>query len=173
MFIINPITKEEATGELKLLYRMIEKQLGFIPPHFAMMATIDIEAMKEFLNYNVAIMNHPKIDKGLMPFLRLYIARKECRRYCTTFNQELLAKQGIEQKIIDGFQDDLDLIPFDKSQKLLLEKVFKAIYDSEAFNRMDLEALYAQDFSDKDLFDILGYATGFMGKSKMIEAYLA
>lgn len=172
MFIIDTIKKEDATGELKLLYRMIEKQLGFIPPHFAMMATIDIEAMKEFLNYNVAMMTHEKIDNALMPFLRLYIAQKECRSYCTTFNRELLNKQGISQNVIDNFHEDLDLIPLDESQKLLLSKAFKAIYHSNTFNKSDLEELYAQDFSDKDFFDILGYATGFMGKSKMIEAYV-
>lgn len=172
MFIIDTITKEEAKGELKLLYRMIEKQLGFIPPHFAMMATIDIEAMKEFLNYNVAMMTHEKINKALMPFLRLYIAQKECRSYCTTFNRELLLKQGVSQNVIDHFHEDLELIPLEVSQKLLLNKALKAIYHSEEFNKSDLEELYAQGFSDKDFFDIMGYATGFMGKSKMIEAYL-
>lgn len=172
MFIIKPIKKEEATGELKLLYRMIEKQLGFIPPHFEMMATIDIESMKEFLNYNIAMMTHEKINKALMPFLRLYIAEKECRSYCTTFNRELLLKQGITQNIINNFHEDLELIPLDESQILLLNKVFKAIYHSKEFNKTDLEELYALDFSNKDFFDILGYATGFMGKSKMIEVYI-
>lgn len=172
MFIINPIKKEESTGELKLLYRMIERQLGFIPPHFEMMATIDIESMKEFLTYNNAMMTHEKIDKTLMPFLRLYIAQKECRRYCTTFNRELLLKQGITQNVIDSFHENLELIPVDESQILLLNKVFKAIYHSKEFNKDDLEELYTQGFSDKDFFEILGYATGFMGKSKMIEAYI-
>jgi len=172
MFIIKPIKKEEATGEFKLLYRMIEKQLGFIPPHFEMMATIDIESMKEFLNYNIKMMTHKKIDKTLMPFLRLYIAEKECRSYCTTFNRELLLKQGITQNIINNFHEDLELIPLDESQILLLNKVFKAIYHSKAFNKDDLQELYTKGFSDKDFFDILGYATGFMGKSKMIETYI-
>ena len=172
MFIINPIKKEDATGEIKLLYRMIERQLGFIPPHFEMMATIDIESMKEFLNYNVKMMTHEKIDKSIMPFLRLYIAQKECRNYCTTFNKELLLKQGISQHRINHFHENLDLIPLDERQILLLSKVFKAIYDSEAFTKDDLEELYAQGFNDKDFFDILGYATGFMGKSKMIETYI-
>lgn len=151
---------------------MIEKQLGFIPPHFEMMASIDIESMKEFLNYNIAMMTHEKIDKALMPFLRLYIAQKECRSYCTTFNRELLLKQGVTKNVIDSFHDNLKLIPLDKSQILLLNKVFKAIYHSKEFKKDDLEELYTQGFSDKDFFDILGYATGFMGKSKMIEAYI-
>jgi len=47
MFIVDVIKKEDARGELKLLYKMIERSLGFVPPHFELFATIDIEAMKE------------------------------------------------------------------------------------------------------------------------------
>ncbi|MEA2029531.1 MAG: hypothetical protein U9N49_11225 [Campylobacterota bacterium] len=173
MFIIDPISKADATGELKLLYRMIERQLGFIPPHFEMMATIDTEAMKSFLEYNHYMITHPKIDKSLMPFLRLYIAQKECREYCTNFNREMLLVQKVDQEIIDNFHNDIALIPLKDAQKLLLNKVIKAIYQAKEFGRDDLKELYAQGFSDKDFFDILSYASEFMGKSKIIEAYRA
>ena len=52
MFIIDVIKKEDAKGELKLLYSMIERSFGFVPPHFELFATIDMEAMKEFAVYN-------------------------------------------------------------------------------------------------------------------------
>jgi len=173
MFIIDPISKTDATGELKLLYRMIERQLGFVPPHFELMATIDIEAMKSFLEYNRTMITHPKIDKNLMPFLRLYIAQKECREYCTNFNREMLKAQEVAQEIIDNFHNDIELIPLDDAQKWLLNKVIKAIYQAKEFGRDDLQELYVQGFSDKDFFDILSYASEFMGKSKIIEAYRA
>ena len=38
MFIIETIPPKEATGELKLLYRKIERVLGFVPPHFELFA---------------------------------------------------------------------------------------------------------------------------------------
>ena len=90
MFIIEPIKKEDAKGELKLLYRIIERTLGFIPPHFELFASIDAKSMKEFLELNHFTMNHQKIDKDLLPFLRLYIATKECRNYCIGFNTQIL-----------------------------------------------------------------------------------
>ena len=172
MFIIEPIKKENATGKLKLLYQMIEKQLGFIPPHFELMATIDIKAMKDFLDYNTAIMTHNKIDKKLMPFLRLYIAQKECRRYCTGFNTEMLKKMNVDEAVINDLENHLNEIPVEAAQKILLKKVIKAVYHAETFGKKDLEALYEVGFDDKDFYDILDYATGFMGKSKIIETYL-
>ena len=163
MFIIEPIKKEDATGELKLLYRMIEKTLGFVPPHFELFATIDLEAMKEFLEYNRYMMTHEKIDLNLLPYLRLEIAQKECRTYCIDFNTHMLNEMGVE---------DFSNPELDDKQLLLMQKVLKAIYESSAFNKTDIDELKALGFVHKDFYDLLTYATNFMAKSKMIEVYL-
>ena len=60
---------------------MIKRSLGFVPPHFELFATLDLEAMKEFLANSHYMMHHQKIDKNLLPYMRLYIAKKECRSY--------------------------------------------------------------------------------------------
>ena len=172
MFIIEPIKKEDATGELKLLYRMIERSLGVVPPHFELFATIDLKAMVEFVEYNQYIMKHKKIDSDLLPFLRLYIAKKECRNYCISFNTMMLQKLNISKQFINNIEDEIHNIPFSEEQKTLLIKVLKAIYEAGTFTKVDLEELHDLGFSDKDFFDLLSYATNFMGKSKMIEAYL-
>jgi hypothetical protein len=157
MFILEPIKKEDATGELKLLYKMIEKSLGFVPPHFELFATIDIESMKEFLAYNQKMLTHPVIDKNLLPHLRLAIAQKECRTYCVAFNTQML--ESGEYKI-------------DAKQELLMNKVLKSLYETQKFTQKDLEELKEIGFGDKDFFDLLSYASDFMAKSKMIEIYL-
>ncbi len=172
MFIIEPIKKEDAKGQLKLLYRMIERSLGFVAPHFELFATIDLNSHKEFVEYNQKIMIHEKIDAKLLPFLRLYIANKECRSYCTKFNSTLLQKMEVDEQLINNIVENIQNIPFDTKQKTLLLKVLKAIYDADKFDKDDLKELYALDFSDKDFFELLSYATNFMGKSKMIEIYL-
>jgi len=157
MFIIPVIKKEDAKGELKLLYRMIERSLGFVPPHFELFATIDIEAMKEFAAYNFKMTTHENIDKNLLPHLRLTIAKRECRNYCVAFNTKMLE------------QDEFDI---DKKQELLMTKILKALSETDNFSSEDLDELKELGFSDKDFFDLLNYATGFMAKSKMIEIYL-
>ena len=172
MFIINPIKKEEATGELKLFYTTIEKALGFIPPHFELFATIDFQGMKEFYAYNQYMATHKKIDKKLLPFLRLYIANKECRSYCSHFNDEILKSMGINQTILDDIGNEIKNIPCEETQLTLLLKVIKALYDSNVFSKKDLEELYTMGYNDKDFFDLLNYASNFSSKSKMIEAYL-
>ena len=151
---------------------MIENSLGFVPPHFELFATLDLKAMVEFVQYNQYIMTHKRIDKNLLPYLRLYIANKECRNYCINFNAKMLQQMQIDEKIINNIEQEIENIPFESTQKTLLLKVLKAIYEANKFSKEDLNELSELGFSDKDFFDLLSYATNFMGKSKMIEVYL-
>jgi len=157
MFIRDVIKKEDAKGELKLLYRMIDHSLGSVPPHFELFASIDVEAMKEFASYNQKMATHKSIDKNLLPHLRLAIANKECRSYCIAFNSNMFQNASYE---------------IDEKQEFLMSKVLKSLYETELFNEDDLAELQTEGFGDKDFFDLLNYATNFMAKSKMIEVYL-
>jgi len=160
MFIVDVIKKEDAEGELKLLYKMIKRSLGFVPAHFELFATIDIEAMKEFAAYNQKMLMHKSIDKNLLPFLRLEIANRECREYCVAFNTNMIEKMSSASEV-----------SVDSKQKVLMSKVLKGIYETKEFGSDDLEELRKVGFNDKDYFDLLSYATNFMAKSKMIEVY--
>ncbi len=172
MFIIKSIKAEDATGELKLLYRKIQKTLGFVPPHFELFATIDAGSLKEFVEYNLYFAKHPKIDADILPFLRLYIAQRECRQYCINFNTNLLIANGADKQITNDIYSNIQNLPFDMQQKLLLSKVLYAIYNADKFCSNDLQELYDTGFSDKDFYELLSYATNFMAKSKMIEVYM-
>ncbi len=172
MFILKPIKVEDATGELRLLYKKIEKTLGFVPPHFELFATLDMESLKDFIEYNLYFLKHPKIEAKILPFLRLCIAQKECRKYCINFNTKLLIANGINNKILDDICLNINNLPFNVEQKLLLSKVIYAIYNANKFNNDDLQELYNVNFSDKDFYELLSYATNFIAKSKMIEVYI-
>jgi len=172
MFIVKPIKAEEATGELKLIYKKIQKTLGFVPPHFELFATIDAKSLMDFIEYNLYFKNHPNIDEALLPYLRLCIAQKECRKYCIGLNTKMLEKMGTDKAILGDICLNISKLPFDDKQKLLLAKVIYAIYNADKFGIDDLKELYSVGFSDKDFYELLSYGTNFMAKSKMIEVYL-
>jgi len=172
MFIIKPITVQEARGELKLLYKKIQKSLGFVPPHFELFATIDAKSLMEFIEYNLYFKNHPNIDEVVLPYLRLCIAQKEGRAYCIDFNTKMLQKMGIDSVMLKNIDAHISKLSLDERQKLLFAKVIYAIYNADEFGYNDLSELYNAGFSDKDFYELLGYATEFMAKSKMIEVYL-
>jgi len=156
MFLVQPVQKEEAEGELKMLYRVVEKNFGFIPAHFELFATLDREGMKEFLSHSERVLQSEKISQHFLALLRLELAKRECREYCIVFNSAIVAKN----------RESLD-----ETQLLIMQKVLKAIYETELFTKRDLEELFSVGFSHKEYFLLLSYATNFMAKSKLIEIY--
>lgn len=172
MFIIKTVPSKEAVGELKLLYRKIEKVLGFVPPHFELFATIDAKSLNDFVKYNLYFNSHPRIDAAILPILRLSIAQKECRQYCVNFNTKLLLSNGIEEELLHNIGSNLEKLPFDKEQILLLSKVLYALEYPHEFGSDDLKALRSVKFSDRDFYELLEYGANFAAKSKMIEVYL-
>ena len=172
MFIIKTIPLKEAKGELRLLYRKIEKVLGFVPPHFELFATLDPKSLSEFVEHNLYFAKHPNIDAQLLPFLRLCIAQKECRSYCVNFNTKMLLENGIEKEFLSDICNNIEKLPFEPKQILLFLKVLYAVENPQEFGEKDLKELHDLGLSDKDFYELLGYATNFMAKSKMIEIYL-
>ncbi len=79
---------------------------------------------------------------------------------------------GINNKILDDICLNINNLPFNVEQKLLLSNVIYAIYNANKFNNDDLQELYNVNFSDKDFYELLSYATNFIAKSKMIEVYI-
>ena len=126
----------------------------------------------DFIEYNPYFKNHPNINKSLLPYLRFCIAKKECRKYCIGFNTKMFQEMGADKAILCDICSNISKLSFDEKQKLLLTKVIYAIYNADKFSMDDLEELYSVGFSDKDFYELLGYGTNFMAKSKMIEVYL-
>jgi|GEM_PF-1008673 len=173
MFIIEPTRYESASKELRGVYKMIHKELGFIPPHLELFATIDKEALIEFIAYQRSMMNHPAIDAAMLPFLRLYIAHKEQRTYCQAFNTKLLRSQHIDEQCIVDTINTIEEIPVADNQRALAQEVIRALYDTSNFTAENITRLEVWGFCHKDFFDLLNYCCNFMSKSKMIEIYLA
>jgi hypothetical protein len=171
MFITESIKKDDATGELKSIYTMIEKGLGYVPEHFELFGAIDVEMLKGFIKYNLYFKRHKKIDANLLPYLRLCIAQRECRNYCIRLNTKMLLSTGTDKNILSDIIENIDKIPFSNEQKLLLKKVLKAIYEAEKFTKDDLKELYQSGFNNKDFVELLNYGIDFMGKSRMIEVF--
>ncbi len=172
MFIIKTIEKEKHSNEVKKMLKIIERYLGFLPPHYELFATLNPQFLQEFLEFNNYMITHKRVDGNLLPYLRLYISKQECRSYCDDFNTKLLLKNGADKKLLKNIVQNLQNIPFDDKQKILLRKVLKALYEAEHFNENDLDALYKIGFSDQDFFDLLSYGANFMSKSKLIDVYL-
>ena len=84
----------------------------------------------------------------------------------------MLLGNGVKKELLNNLCKNIEKLPFEPKQILLLSKVLYALYNAQSFGEKDLDELYSVGVSDKDFYELLGYATNFMAKSKMIEIYL-
>jgi len=168
----NPITPENATGKLKEVYMELQEVLGGIMPHIQIHATHALEEMKCFTDPMKLTRNHPEVPLIWFALMRLYVARREEYPYCIVLNTMMLENNGIENGKIEEFIKDIDSAPINEKLTLLLKKAIKSIYDSHHFTHKDFEELYEAGYSDKTIYEIIAYSTGFSGIAKRLNTYL-
>ena len=168
----HPVAPEQATGELKALYTELEALLGSIPPHVQIHATHALEEMKCFTDPMKFTRNHPELPLIWFALMRLYVARKDNYPYCIALNTAMLQTHGITQSEIEAYIEDMTKAPLDERSTLLLSKAIMSIYDSHHFSQKDFEALYRAGYSDKTIYEIIVYATGFSGIARRLNTYL-
>lgn len=168
----HPVAPEDATGKLKEVYDSLEEMLGGIMPHVQIHVTHALEEMKCFTDPMKLTRNHPEVPLLWFAFMRIYVATKENYPYCIALNTAMLRNSGITERQIKAFTEDPTKIPLDKKLTLLLLKAIKSIYDSHHFAQKDFDALYQAGYSDRTIYQIISYSTGFSGIARRLNTYL-
>ena len=168
----HPISPEEATGKLQEAYAELEAMLGSILPHVQLHATHALEDMKCFTDPMKLSRSHPEIPLVWFALMRLHVAVRDDFPYCKALNTKMLRGLGVEDAEIERYLESIDEAPLDERLILLLKKAIKSIYDSHRFTREDFEELYRAGFSDKTIYDVIVYSTGFSGIARRLNTYL-
>ena len=171
-FYGDSILPQNASGDLKELYKEIEEMFGKVPPHIQLHATYAFKDMDCFLEPMKMTRSHPKIPLEWFALMRLYVAKKDNYPYCITLNTKMLNTLGVSNETLDKFIEDINNAPLSSDLILLLKKALKSIYDSHNFNANDFKELYQAGFSDELIYQIIHYSTQFSGISKRLNTYL-
>ena len=166
------VQENEAQKErLAKVYKKIELVYGTIPPQMKLLGNIEADYLEEFLVMLLRVVKHPHIETSLFGFIRLYIAYKEGYSYCKVFNTKLLLSNGYGQDELDAAIKDIRNVPFDGQHKNLAKKAIQAIYESNEFSQDGLDALYAQGWSQRDVFDLIEHAGLILKNGRILMAY--
>ena len=169
MFIIE--TNNAFDESVLKLFRLLKREMGFIPEHFKLFATLDPKGFESFMQQHLFFKRHPNMGNLLLPLLRFTLAKKERREYCINLNATLLEKAGIETKQLREIEAYYEAL-IGKEQSTLLQTALKALYQTKSFSRDDIDDLKTYGFDHHDFYQLLNYATTFLAKTKMIEVYL-
>lgn len=166
------VKQNEAQKErLEQIYRKVKALYGTLAPQIEFLGNIEADYLEDFLKAIVRLINHPHIEPDLFAFIRLYVAFKEDYPYCKMFNTKLLLLKGYTQKQLDDSIEDMTLVPFDTRHQLLAQKALKAIYKSRQFTQEDLDQLYTQGWTQKDVFDAVEHAGTIFRNGRILTAY--
>jgi len=164
--------ENEAQKErLEKIFKKISAVYGTLPPQMEFLGNIEADYLEEFLVSLLRVLKHPHINPDLFAFIRLHIAFKEEYPYCKAFNTKLLLSRGYGQDELDAAITEIRDVPFDGQHKNLAKKAIGAIYDGDAFSQDGLDALYAQGWSQKDVFDAIEHAGAILKNGRILKAY--
>ena len=156
---------------MQKIFKKITLVYGAVPPQMEFLGNIEADYVEEFLVSLLRVVKHPHIDPNLFGFIRLHIAFKEDYPYCKAFNTKLLLSKGYGQEELDAVIKDIRAVPFDGQHKNLAKKAIQAIYESNSFSQEGLDALYAQGWSQKDVFDAIEHAGAIFKNGRILMAY--
>lgn len=167
MYVENEAQKER----LQKIFKKITLVYGTLPPQMEFLGNIEADYVEEFLVMMLRVLKHPHIEPSLFGFIRLHIAYKEGYPYCKSFNTKLLLAKGYGQDELDAVIKDIRNVPFDGQHKNLAKKAIQAIYESSSFSQDGLDALYAQGWSQRDVFDVIEHAGSILKNGRILMAY--
>ena len=169
MFIVqeNRLQKER----LAKIYRRVKALYGTVPPQMKFLGNIEADYLEEFLITAARTLRHPNIKSDIFAFIRLHIAFKEGYDYCKSFNTTLLLSKGYKQELLDLVVENIENIPFEQHEKVLVKFALKAIYESRDCQAEDFQRLEELGWSQKDIFDAIEHAGTIFRNGRLLTAY--
>lgn len=165
------IVKTEPAVETKATLERFGQKFGNIPPHFALLATVNPKRFELFIQEVLYLADHEHIDPDLFAFLRLYIASREGFSYCLAFNTKMLLAKKYSSEALKSIQENFSNLPLNDRHVLLGEKALKAIYNAEEFSVNDVEELQGEGWTEGDIFDAIDHAAFLFKNARVIKAY--
>ncbi len=168
MFIITP----EPNREMQIVLRGVRANLGHIPPHWELFASINPTRFKMFLEEINYLSAHPNIEKDFFAFLRYTIATDNGFDYCTRFNQQLLLASGYTLEDLHAVEGTEKKVPLDEKHQILFDAALTAVYTPENFTAQTIASLHDRGWSDADIFDAVDHAAFLFKFARILKAYI-
>lgn len=170
MALINYIKKEEATGKISEIYRMLENRLNILPNvvQFHTASPKLFEKLMGFLSY---FFDHPNIDNVTTAYIRLLISGIEEGEYCIRFQSSILKYLGISEEDIEISMKDYKKLKLDPKRKELICFVLDAMYNKLEDKSIRIQLLRGLGWTDEDIYDASALAALQKGMVKVVSTF--
>jgi hypothetical protein len=170
MSLLKTVSPEKAQGEIAEVYSVFTKT-GMPVPKPLEMASVSpglLNIQSQTISY---YMNHPSLGFALLSLIRYLVAKKYDYVFCTSFNENFLKMQGMDEEKIKIVEADPRQAPIEDKDREMLVFVMNAIEKPEAITQEDMDKLYNLGWTDRDIFDALNHGTGMIGPSILMKTF--
>lgn len=127
---IEPLKKEEAHGEIKVIYEAIEKQFGMIPNLFATIAKYP-KALKPIIDLYQAISKESGIEPRLQELANLEVSRINRCNYCLAHHTEMAKMAGLKDEQLNSWRSSNFDSTLSDREKMVIEYANSVTKDAE------------------------------------------
>lgn len=170
MGLIQPVDPQKAEGQIKEAFEFFEQTIGTIPTPMALSSAspgifnIQLQSLQYF-------MNHPTLGFPLLSTIRYLVSKEYNYQFCTSFNKELLKKQGLSDEDIETLTQDPENAPLEDKDRAMLAFVVKAIKDPDTVSQTDMDNLHEMGWTDSDALDAMSHAGSMIASSVIMKTF--
>jgi len=170
MSLLKTISPANAEGEIADVYSFFTKSGLPVPKPLEMASASPglLKIQNQLLGY---YMNHPSLGFALLSLIRYLVAKKYDYVFCTSFNENFLKMQGMDEKQIKIVEADPSKAPIEDKDREMLVFVMKAIEKPDTVTQQDMDNLHNVGWTDQDIFDALNHGTGMIGPSMLMKTF--
>jgi uncharacterized peroxidase-related enzyme len=167
MAFVRTVAVDEATGEVRAMYKRTQRSLGYVP-NWAKAFSHRPDVMAGWSGLLASIRSH--LDPRRYELVTLAAARAVRCSYCTLAHGSALLQQfySVEQMTaIAGDPDTATLSPAERAMMAFAETLAR---DATAITEADVRRLREHGFTDTEIFDIAATAAARCFFSKLLDA---
>jgi alkylhydroperoxidase family enzyme len=154
MSIINTQTNETAQGEVRKIYdELLRRGLPFIPKPVQVMSASP-ELMTRYWPMITWVLDHPRLSRQLLAYIRLGVALTSDYPYCVELNTAALQQMmQLTPEQLAMFREDPSKAQLSEAERELVAFVVRASSEPEEITANDVQRLRDLGWADPDIFD--------------------
>lgn len=155
--LLQPLPPSGEEGRVAAVLGAIEQKIGFVPDGLKLFG-ISPPLLESYAS-NIGYFNSgERLSPSLMAMIRYLVSWNAKCTFCIDLNEGFLVNMGASLDQVRATRNNPDAAPIADREKPLLKIALKAVTDPEGIGVSDLDAVRAQGWSDRDIFDVVAQA---------------
>ena len=169
MFKLDYVKPGKATGDIRKAYDFFPPQLGIpLPAQLFSVSPFllggQIAAMRN-------LMGNERMDFPMLTAIRYMAAREYGYDFCIRLNGDMLQRGGMDEAQMEALAGDLQGLPFQEHEVIMLRLVQKVIKDPASVTAEDVRECRDAGWRDSDILELSALAASMQMHGRLMAAF--